>query len=80
MLAKHCPRTEQYNHLRANEAAGDQFANHLVSSASLSIFSRSTPLSALASPDADATQYPPVEVVTAEEELNIGYSTKIRPN
>jgi hypothetical protein len=79
MLAKHCPRTEQYNHLRANEAAGDQFANHLVSSASLSIFSRSTPLSALASPDADATQYPPVEV-TAEKELNIGYSTKIRPN
>ena len=72
-------RTEQYNHLRANEAAGDQFANQLVSSASLSIFPKSTPLSALGSPDADATQYPPVEV-TAEEELNIGYSTKIRPN
>jgi hypothetical protein len=72
-------RIEQYKHLRANEAAGDQFANQLVSSTSLSIFPRSTPLSALASPDADATQYPPVEI-TAEEELNIGYSTKIRPN
>ena len=57
--------------MQANEAAGDQFGNQLVSSASLSIFPRSTPLSALGSPDADATQYPPVEV-TAEEEPEHG--------
>ena len=60
-------RTEHYKRLRANEAADDQFANQLVSSASLSKFPRSTPLSALSSPDADATQYPPVEVTTEEE-------------
>ena len=60
-------RTEQYKHHRANNAAGDNFANQLVSSASLLVFPRSTPLSAFGCPDVDATQYPPVEV-TAEED------------
>ena len=55
-------RTEQYKQIRASESAGDEFANQLVSSASMSLFPRSTPLSAFTSPDADATQqYPPVD-------------------
>ena len=53
-------RTEQYKQIRASESAGDVFADQLVSSASMSLFPRSTPLSAFTSPDADATQYPPV--------------------
>ena len=53
-------RTEQNKQIRASESAGDDFANQLVSSASNSVFPRSTPLSAFTSPDADATQYPPV--------------------
>ena len=49
--------------------AGDQFANQLVSSASNSLFPRSTPLSALgSSPDAEATQHPPMFDVTVEDE------------
>jgi hypothetical protein len=39
-------RTEQYKHNRATDAAGDNFAHQLVSSASNSVFPRSTPLSA----------------------------------
>ena len=61
-------RTEQYKQMRANESsAGDDFANQVVSSASISLFPRSTPLSAFASPDADATQYPPVACNDEEE-------------
>ena len=61
-------RTEQYKHNRATDAAGDNFAHQLVSSASNSVFLRSTPLSAFGSPDADATQYPPL-TDNVEDEL-----------
>ena len=50
-------RTEQYKHNRAAEAAADNFTNQLVTTAIHSVFPKSTPLSALGSPDVDATQY-----------------------
>jgi hypothetical protein len=56
-------RAEQYKHHRATDAAGDIFAHQLVSSASNSVF----PRSAFGSPDADATQYPPLEVTIEDE-------------
>ena len=49
-------RTEQYKQTRAAEDAADKFSNQLVTSATHSVFPRSTPLSALGSPDLDATQ------------------------
>jgi hypothetical protein len=60
-------RTDQYKHDRATDAAGDNFAHQLVSSASNSVFPRSTPLSAFGSPDADATQYPPFDANVEDE-------------
>ena len=60
-------RTDQYKRDRATDAAGDNFAHQLVSSASNSVFPRSTPLSAFGSLDADATQYPPFEVNVEDE-------------
>ena len=50
-------RTKQYKHNRAAEAAADNFANQLVTTATHSVFPKYTPLSALGSPDVDATQY-----------------------
>ena len=61
-------RTEQYKHCRLAEDAADLFANQLVTSATSSVFPRSTPLSALGSPDLDATQYLPTPEVIVEEE------------
>ena len=61
-------RTEQYKQTRAAEDAADTFANQLVTSATHSIFPRSTPLSALGSPDLDATQYLPTPEVIVEED------------
>ena len=61
-------RTEQYKHSRLAEDAADNFANQLVTSATHSVFPRSTPLSALGSPDLDATQYLPTPDNILEEE------------
>ena len=54
---KTAQRTGQYKHNRADEAAAYNCANQLVTTASLSVFPRSTLLSALGLPVADATQF-----------------------
>ena len=61
-------RTEEYKHSRAAEVAADNFANQLVTTATHSIFPRSTPLSTLGSPDVDTTQYLPTPGMIVEEE------------
>ena len=61
-------RTEEYKYSRAAEVAADNFANQLVTTATHSIFPRSTPLSALGSPDVDTTQYLPTPAMIVEEE------------
>ena len=62
---------------RADEAAADNFAKQLVTNAALSVFPRSTPMSALgsSSPDMDATQFHPREDTRNQ---NIGFSMKIQ--
>ena len=61
-------RTEQYKYHRVTDAACANFSHPLVSSAMIRRPPRSTPLSAFGSSDADATQYPPLEVTDEEDE------------
>ena len=61
-------RTEQYKQSRTAEDTADNFANQLVTSPTLSVFPRSTPLSTLGSPDVGATQYLPTPDMIVEEE------------
>jgi hypothetical protein len=62
-------RTEEYKHSRAAEVAADNFAKQLDTTATHSVLPRSTPLSALGSPDVDATQYHlPTPGMIVEEE------------